>query len=238
MTFDSFFTTLKFVGDYAVGPLSLILIAYLGFFKSKFKTYGELEAKLQQLDKLEEIEKSLNNIKNNSEFDYWKRKSDLERLERFAFITLDVKKVITKAYEDLFSKLMNIKRDIISSEKSSNFKYLFDKYALHDDAFENRIRTEAQIMYSIYYSRYESDEFHAAFHDWSEAVYNIEENFHEYLLAIQDVAAQEKNKKETLESISQAARKYLTKRKSLRRDFYTANDALHNSFELISKAIR
>jgi hypothetical protein len=237
MDFDNFLLNLKFIGDYLTAPLCLVIIAYLGFFKAKFRTYGNIEAKLQKLDKLEKIECSINDIKNNSEFDYWKRKSDLERLEKFAFMTLNVEETITDAYENLSKTIHLIAHEILKSDGATDFRYVFDKYPL-PDWFSNKVKHEAITMYSIYYIQYECDEFHGAFNEWVHALYEYEESYHYYLIALNDIQMMEISKKELHKSIVTISKKFITKKQALTRAFLDADDKLRSSFELISQAIR
>jgi hypothetical protein len=120
-----------------------VLAAYTLYLKAKFKEYGKIDGKLQSLEKLEVIEKSLDTIKKNSEFEYHKKKEDLKNLELlFENITISQRKV-------LHSSIHRIKF-------YTELQQLLKK---NEEACVNKIVTELDDLHSNYFSEYDKAEF-------------------------------------------------------------------------------
>jgi hypothetical protein len=123
--------------------LSLLLSVYVVYLKTKFKEYAKIDGKLQSLDKLEVIEKSLDTIKKHSEFEYHKKKEDLKNLELlFENITRSQRKVLQSAIHRI--------KFYIELEQSLK---------KNEDSCINRIISELDDLYANDFSEYDTAEF-------------------------------------------------------------------------------
>ena len=121
-----------------------VLGCYLYYFKKKFATYGDIAARLEQIDKLEEIEKRLVSAKfdvqmerideilklekaksegsSSVEFEYHQRKEDLDGIYSFcisiADATLLIRKVLLNNEPTIENLTQNIPQEIANNEQN------------------------------------------------------------------------------------------------------------------------
>ncbi|SGY86595.1 Putative uncharacterized protein [Moritella viscosa] len=111
-----------------------VLGCYLYYFKKKFETYGDIAARLEQIDKLEEIEKRLVSAKfdvqmerideilklekaksegsSSVEFEYHQRKEDLDGIYSFCISIADTAKLIVLNLLNNNPKINNLTQNI------------------------------------------------------------------------------------------------------------------------------
>ncbi|EDM65934.1 hypothetical protein PE36_08031 [Moritella sp. PE36] len=166
-----------------------ILTIYSFYWKWKFRTYGTIDAKLEKLDKLEEIEKKLALAKfdvqmerldeildlekvkaigsGSVDFEYHQRKEDLERLMEFSKkINLVNSKIISNCRKSAQNTV-----DLHEACFNDNNSFTINNYIKHnpdvDDTEADLLFNEIAVMYTIYFKEYgEEFDFHRHFKDW------------------------------------------------------------------------
>jgi hypothetical protein len=183
---------MSFIGSEIITPLLVIAVVYLGYFKAKFKGYGEIDAKLQKLSKLvdieeainevkvktdlivkfehqeliSEIEKTIANSKNSSEFEYWKKKGDIEKIENFAFRILESSEEVRNSSDNSLDVMVKIYGELFNGATTLNIPELATKHgSLIDSSFvyEN---DKAYILFKIYFENYRCEKFNEIFKLW------------------------------------------------------------------------
>ena len=96
---------------------------------SQAKEDGRLEARQENKERIAELEKSLADERNSSEFSYWKRKGDSEKLEQLFNLlyegTFDLEKMVENNINSVVELIDFIKRsdetDLMTIHKNANF---------------------------------------------------------------------------------------------------------------------
>lgn len=143
---------------------TIVFGAYFGYFRKKFATYGYIEAKFEKIPKLSEIERSIANAKNSSEFEYHIQK---EKLIHFA--------ALVKKIRSMDSFLMNYCSNMHtnangfackSNEYPEYFTYENYKKDMYqsDDFFERF--DEIELDFIMYIEVLDDEDFNNSFCNW------------------------------------------------------------------------
>lgn len=183
---------LSFIGTEFIIPLTIIMSIYLGYFKAKFKGYGDIDAKLQKLPKLTEIESALSSAKvqaellvkhehqeliseiektiakskNSSEFEYWKRKADIEKVEAFAFKISEASREAKDVCDNSFNLMIKIYDDLFDGDSNLDIPSLTVKHGSLIDSSRAYEMYKADILFKIYFEDYSCEKFNEAYRSW------------------------------------------------------------------------
>lgn len=192
---------LKFFGTHFL-PLVAVLSIYLLYFNSKFKKYGNIDAQFQKLAKLEKIEKALTSVKasaeifvkhdnkyllanietimakvrNQSEFEYHKRKEDSERLERLSTRLIDASDISNNNIELFYDSMIIYRSKVLENLKDNSQEMPVELINLISKSTNDRVPegAEAKVLYNIFFRAYECTDFNHAFEQWYENLEIIE----------------------------------------------------------------
>lgn len=145
-----------------------ILTIFSGFFTWKFRTYGTIEAKIQKLPELTEIEKSLANAKNSSEFEYWKKRGDSEKIISFSKKIIEANLMCIDISYLASSSLTAFCNESIHDEFQHNLANFDQKVRREDRLFFNLL-DQIEIEFILYFEKYDS-EFNNKYYIWRSEV--------------------------------------------------------------------
>lgn len=189
------------------------IVIYAGYYKKKFAEYGKVDAQLQNLDKLTAIESDLADVKaksdisarydqrallaeiekvvaqskNSNEFTYWRRKDDLDKLERFVLTlegatqcAIDLNKYVNDTILKLRVELVKRAYHQADDESFQQMKrtLLSEEVDLFNANEPNMADvTKASALYAISYKDHSCHEFNRSFNTWMQLVLlNIEDS--------------------------------------------------------------
>ena len=156
-----------------------VLAVYTLYLKAKFKEYGKIDGKLQSLEKLEVIEKSLDTIKKNSEFEYHKKKEDLKNLELlFENITISQRKVLHSSIHRI-KFYTELQQSLKKNEEACINKIVSELDDLHSNYFSEY--DKAEFLFTAYFNEYDCKGIEAWFYGSSAAKCCAEDQFKEAL---------------------------------------------------------
>ena len=199
--------------------IGTILLAYL---TSWFKTGGKIHSRLDELEKLvrveksvsqakedgridarkeskeliSEVEKSIADTRNSSEFSYWKRKEDSEKLEQLFNLvhdgTLDLEKMVQHHISGISALI-----SYMQNSDETNLVALFDsaEFECGTQLITARALLYSPIFYNIYLLKYKSKHTEQSLTSWVEISNNfISSNAEISMMAAQCVKQETKEK--------------------------------------------
>ena len=167
----------------------IVVGAYFGYFKKKFATYGDIDAKLEKLDKLEKIERRLESAKFNVqiermeeilsiekkksknnrsiEFEYHRRKEDLDKIIDFGLKISESRILINDFCGKTFDQIIRLNDKCLKEPDGYNIRNLIDYYPPHTSKEIESLISEISLRYNVYFKDYDVDlEFSSKYLDW------------------------------------------------------------------------
>ncbi|SGY93121.1 Putative uncharacterized protein [Moritella viscosa] len=147
----------------------IVIGAYLGYFKKKFATYGDIDAKLEKLEKLEVIEKALTKSNKNIEYEYKKRQDDSIKLIEFYETIEQLNSETQKLHIDTIEYYNNVFAQCRNGEYSSAYQ------VSHKTVANNIIELTSQIdkhntTFLFYFSEYGNENFNKSYLGWQKNI--------------------------------------------------------------------
>jgi len=144
---------------------TIVIGAYLGYFKKKFATYGDIEAKLQKLPELEDISRAQATGQHSAEFEYYKMKNDFDKLSEF---TRQVGEYTFKI-DDLIHQRIKKREEIVNRWSENHFNN--DDLTPIDSSPMQEITQwirETKLIYILHLKKYRHDKFDREYQLWTE----------------------------------------------------------------------
>ncbi len=241
---------------------TIVIGAYLGYFRKKFATYGDIDAKLEKLDKLEEIEKRLEAAKfevqiermdeilkiekakaigkGSVDFEYTKRTNDSARLLKFSLKILDVTKavadyrlVLTKNAISLYGELDNVNTKL--ERININVISRFEA----DNIMSNFLLVEqVRIEYGLYFKGYNSTKFDECYVEWLQQISLLGKSDSQYTKDIQFTLTKSINKLEAINKYQSLINERNDIKGTAEFDLYSSVYKFVDSLEHITNQIR
>ncbi len=130
------------------------------------KKTSQIAAQVEHKELLGEIESTLSNSKNSSEFEYWRRKSDSDKLEEFGTLILNASKTV----EARFIKYRGWVTKYVGNDQTIQSYGLLHNEILSSLAMPEEL-DKANIIHTLHFQSYsQADDFHQNYIDWSNAL--------------------------------------------------------------------
>jgi len=233
-------TITNFISSKEVISACLFIITIFSAYHTwKFRTYGQIEAKLAKLPKLSEIEHAIENAKNSSEFEFHQRKEDLGRLMEFAKKTSLVTSKIKKISEECINNALELHRRC--GEDSDGFtiaNYLKNNRQI-DNTEINSLIDEISAMHTIHLEEYEGiSEFNKRFYEWGISVSEVSKFNTQFENKIRDNFFQFSDSEKISKNIILQMNERNEKINNIRFPMFEALSNLNKSLSNISKSIK
>lgn len=136
---------------------------------SQAKEEGRIEARQENNERIAELEKSLANAKNSSEFSYWKRKGDSEKLEKLFNLlyegTFDLEKIVKDNINSINELIIFIKQsdetDLMTIHKNANLE-------CSRRPISPRALLYSTVFYNLYFLKYNDRRTNQSLNKWSQ----------------------------------------------------------------------
>lgn len=136
---------------------------------SQAKEDGRLEARKENKELIAEVERSLADTRNSSEFSYWKRKDDSEKLEQFFDLiyegTFDLEKMIVNTIDSIIELIEFIKQ---SDETDLMTIYKIADIKCSRELISPRALLYCPVFYNLYFLQYNDSHTKQSLTAWSE----------------------------------------------------------------------
>lgn len=240
-----------------------VLTIFSGYFAYKFKTYGDIDAKLEKLDKLDMIEKRLTgakiegqlakidklediakaqaNGKTSVEFDYQKRKDDSDRLVEFGEDILNSFEMNREINSQLNTKLgLNGRTENKAFVLQSDYFTVsvindLEKSLKSDDYY--KLMSLVKVKYMVYFSKYD-DDFNEVFDNWQNAMNTLNMRRTKLITRMMRRHLHGGDCPSTHVEITNLVSKYMTDTIITDEDLPKMNSQLIDAFENLNKKIR
>ncbi|NQZ91831.1 MAG: hypothetical protein HRT97_05735 [Moritella sp.] len=196
----------------------IVIGAYFGYFKKKFETYGDINGKLQELDKLVTIDTAIQNIKididmarqndiltleriraigkGGVEFEYQKRAKDSERLLEFSLRISEITERCFSRYADMTSKAVDLSSVFSDGKPNLEYQNIMNHLGMGEMMKDLLSIEQTKMQFGLYFNNYTCNKFNDSYETWQKNALKLGQSDITFMSEIMDALSQKRSKEE------------------------------------------